>query len=134
MFALACILTTCGNKPAERGGDELVGSELCGTCHEQELRFCRYGAHRTLECEQCHGPGSEHALADAAARPEMSLGGAGLCLSCHAEGAGSPSEVPSRIKSFEDHLANLEREHRVTLDRKQSGSDCVFCHDPHLLE
>ncbi|MHC4953257.1 MAG: hypothetical protein ACYTGZ_05155 [Planctomycetota bacterium] len=64
----------------------------------------------------------------------MKLGGVDLCMSCHKEGADSPSNVVSRIASFEDHLLTLERDHRIKLDRQKAGTACVYCHDPHLLE
>jgi len=63
----------------------------------------------------------------------MSLGDVELCLSCH----GSPPAPAAKIAgigSFEEHLKRLERDHRVELDREKSGTDCVYCHDPHLLE
>jgi len=64
----------------------------------------------------------------------MDLGDAELCLSCHRQGATRRADVVSTVRSFEDHLRELERDHRVKLDRQKSGTDCVYCHDPHLLE
>jgi hypothetical protein len=131
---LACILSDCTARPVAPEGNDLVGNDSCATCHEQDARYCRYGAHRTLACERCHGPGAKHAGADGSSRPEMSLGGPELCLSCHGQGAEPSSNVASRIESFEDHLREMERDHRIKLDRRKSGTDCVYCHDPHLLE
>jgi hypothetical protein len=127
------IVACHGARPApEPSGDGLAGSDTCAACHEQEARFCQYGPHRTVECERCHGPGAAHARADGEPRPGMDLGGVDLCLSCHRRGSGSGAV--SRIQSFEDHLTELETEHRIRLDREKSGTDCVYCHDPHLLE
>jgi hypothetical protein len=134
LVILACILANCVGRPLGPEGSDLAGNVRCATCHEQESRYCRYGAHRTLECERCHGPGEKHARADSSSRPEMSLGDANLCMSCHKQGADPSSNVVSRIGSFEDHLRKLERDHRIKLDRQKSGTDCVYCHDPHLLE
>lgn len=64
----------------------------------------------------------------------MSLGGADLCMSCHRSGANTPSNAESMIESLEDHLQDMERDHRIKLDRQKSGVSCVYCHDPHLLE
>jgi len=134
-LAFACLLAGCtGQTPGTPAPAELAGSESCAECHEQEAQFWQYGAHRTVACEQCHGPGRAHAEAEGGDRPAMDLGGTGLCLSCHGQGAASPSRVTSRIQSFEDHLSQLEREHRIKLDRRKSGTDCVYCHDPHLVE
>ena len=127
-------LAACAGRTPGQGSGDLAGNDRCATCHEQEARFCRYGAHRSIDCERCHGRGGEHARHGSGPRPEMSLGGVDLCLSCHREGARSASGVESRIGSFEDHLKRLERDHRVQLDRRKSGADCVYCHDPHLLE
>ena len=131
---VALCLSSCARARPAPAGETLAGSDRCAECHEQEARFCGYGAHRTVECEQCHGAGAEHAGADDGARPGMILGDAGLCLSCHRQGATMRPDVVSTVESFEDHLRDLERDHRIKLDRRKSGTDCVYCHDPHLLE
>ena len=114
--------------------DEIPGSATCGKCHENEAKFLDYGAHHSLACHQCHGLGTEHVQAPANQRPKMSLGDVHLCLSCHQTDAKVANPVVAKIDSFEDHLQQLEKEHRVKFDRKKSGDNCVFCHDPHLLE
>lgn len=132
MAAALAIVASCTSPAPEEGA--LAGSEACATCHEEEARYSRYGAHRAVECERCHGPGGDHARTDTVSRPRMSLGDVGLCLSCHREGAVPSSGEVSTIRSFEDHLEALERDHRIRLDRRKVGTDCVYCHDPHLLE
>jgi len=127
-------LAHCAGTPVEPAQGALAGSDLCATCHEQEARFCQYGAHREISCEECHGPGAEHARAEGPSRPGMTLADAELCLSCHRKGATRSADVASTVGSFEAHLQALERDHRVKLDRQKSGTDCVYCHDPHLLE
>lgn len=127
-------LARCAGTHREPAESARAGSESCASCHEQEVRFCRYGAHKTIDCEECHGPGAAHARAEGASRPGMDLGDVDLCLSCHRKGATRSNNVVSTIRSFEDHLRNLERDHRVKLDRNKSGTDCVYCHDPHLVE
>ena len=124
-------LAGCTRPSAQPG---TAGSDTCERCHEEEARFVAYGAHRTVECERCHGPGAEHARAGDGPRRPMSLGDVALCLSCHRRGADPSGNVTSTIGSFEDHLRTLERAHRIKLDRRKSGTDCVGCHDPHLLE
>jgi hypothetical protein len=128
---VALSLARCASPPPVPEGSDLAGSDSCATCHEEEARLRLYGAHRTVECERCHGPGAKHARADGGG---MSLGDADLCLSCHKKGADPSANVVSAIESFEDHLTDLERDHRIKLDRRKSGTDCVYCHDPHLLE
>jgi hypothetical protein len=128
---LASGLASCTSPPAAPGAGALAGSGSCATCHEEEARLWGYGAHRNVECERCHGPGAEHARGGGG---RMSLGDVDLCLSCHREGADPSGKVVSTIESFEAHLRTLERDHRIKLDRQKSGTDCVYCHDPHLLE
>lgn len=131
-LATAFASAQCAADPASREGgrrpDDLAGSDACATCHEEEGRLWRYGAHRSVECERCHGPGAKHAGAESGSRPELRAGGIDLCLSCHGDGAAST------IGSLEDHLKEIERQHRIKLDRRKAGADCVYCHDPHLLE
>jgi len=124
-------LAHCAGTPLKPA---LAGSARCATCHEEEARFCQYGAHRSVECERCHGPGAAHAGADTGPRPPMGLGDVDLCMSCHGPEAASSSDAVRTISSFEDHLRDLERDHRIKLDRRKSGTGCVYCHDPHLLE
>jgi len=132
--AVVGILTACASRPVQAKALTSVGSDHCRQCHKNETRFWEYGPHRVVACEQCHGPGGEHVSCVDNSRPKMSLGSAHLCLSCHRDSAEPSVNVVSRIRSFEDHLRNLEEEHRIKLDRKKSGTGCVFCHDPHLLE
>jgi len=122
-LALALLGCSAADRASRPPAPASVGSARCAACHEQEGQYWRYGGHRTVACERCHGPGAEHARVESGSRPALSLGDVALCLSCHAT-----------IGSFEDHLEKLEREHRITLDREKSGTDCVYCHDPHLLE
>jgi hypothetical protein len=60
----------------------------------------------------------------------MVLGGSESCLSCHREGGAAASG----IASFEAHVEDVERMHKVRFDRGRIGGACVYCHDPHLLE
>ncbi len=132
--AVVGILTACADITARTKDMTTVGSDHCGPCHGDETRFWDYGPHRVVACEQCHGPGGDHVSFVGDSRPRMSLGSTHLCLSCHTESEGLSGNKASTIRSFEDHLRDLEEEHRIKLDRKKSGTGCVFCHDPHLLE
>jgi hypothetical protein len=132
--AVVGILTACAAGAVQTRDMTPVGSHHCNGCHENETRFWEYGPHRVVACERCHGPGGEHVSSGADSRPKMSLGDAHLCLSCHRDSAEPSVKTVSRIRSLEDHLRSLELRHRIKLDRKKSGTGCVFCHDPHLLE
>ena len=127
-------LSRCVQPPRETGHDSFAGSASCKACHAQESRYWAYGPHREIDCERCHGPGSGHARSTGPARAAMTLGDTGLCLACHARDGEDATGDIATIESFESHLRNLERDHRVTLDRQKSGTGCVYCHDPHLVE
>ena len=64
----------------------------------------------------------------------MRVGGSELCMSCHKQESGAPRGKVSNIKSFEEHVTEVEKMHKVKLRRQKAGGRCVFCHDPHLVE
>jgi len=94
---LALVITVAAPVPAQR---TYIGAEACGGCHEDHLKWSLGGVHQQAAvpqgaaegqkgCETCHGPGSEHAEAPAAANIiTFRLEEAGLrsaqCLTCHA--------------------------------------------------
>jgi hypothetical protein len=81
---------------ATRAGLTRIGAEKCKTCHKVQFASWAETAHakRTppLDCESCHGPGSEYKSLAVMKDPEKAKA-AGLvnptatfCASCHARG------------------------------------------------
>ena len=81
---------------ATKSGLERVGAESCGDCHDVQFESWAGGAHakRTppLDCEDCHGPGSEY-KSKAVMKDPAKAEAAGLvmpdkafCAKCHKNG------------------------------------------------
>lgn len=79
-----------------RPGLKRIGSNACGDCHEVQFTSWSEGPHATrtppLDCESCHGPGSEYKRISVMQDAEKSRA-AGLvipdrafCLQCHKTG------------------------------------------------
>lgn len=77
-------------------GLERIGAEACGDCHDVQFESWTGGAHakRTppLDCEDCHGPGSEY-KSKAVMKDSAKAEAAGLvmpdkafCAKCHKKG------------------------------------------------
>ncbi|MCU0723133.1 MAG: hypothetical protein MUC63_05910 [Planctomycetes bacterium] len=111
-----------------------AGSESCRECHEEAHRFWSYRAHKTIACEACHGPLGEHGRKDIEPRPDLFLGGNEQCMTCHRKIGGRPEAAVSQIESLDAHMKFLEGKHFIRVKRAKSVSQCVFCHDPHLLQ
>lgn len=96
------------------------GNGSCQSCHEEEHQNALEFAHKTLNCESCHGPLLDHArddkkIADAVVMDESNW----QCLNCHGELVSRPVDFPQFTKAV--------RRHR----NMQEGSFCIKCHDPH---
>ncbi len=85
-------------KPAENKPAEYIGSEMCGSCHEDIAKAFAKNPHHVVEtdkkrgfdtkaCESCHGPGSNHmesmSAADIHNPPKQSGRSRPACLNCH---------------------------------------------------
>jgi DnaJ-class molecular chaperone len=82
---------------ATKAGLSRVGSDTCETCHDVQFASWATSAHarRTppLDCEDCHGPGSEYKTMSVMKDPAKARA-AGLvipdrsfCSQCHVKGA-----------------------------------------------
>ena len=80
-----------------------------------------------VQCEACHGPGSNH-VPNPAARTEFVDTGARLCTECHNRPFDSDGEVILASGGFIKH-------HEQYPELKASGAhsffNCTTCHDPH---
>ncbi len=90
---------------------QYVQSAVCQSCHEDKYSLWAKGVHKTVSCEDCHGPARAHVETGA---PEALDTSRGLCGLCHARLVSRPSSFPQ-------------------VDMATMGGDakCVTCHDPH---
>ncbi len=77
-----------------------------------------------VQCEACHGPGSEHAAAGDPALIQVDTSSK-MCGQCHIRGdAGTIPASGGFIKHHEQYNEILQSPH--------ANLNCVTCHDPHL--
>ncbi len=90
---------------------QYVGSSVCNDCHRGEYSMWEGSNHRTVACENCHGPARAH-LEEST--PETVDTSRELCGLCH-------TQLISRPKDF------------AQVDMGEMGGDevCATCHDPH---
>ena len=90
---------------------QYVGPSVCISCHPVEYNLREKGNHKTVSCENCHGPAIEHVSTGA---PEVLDTSRELCGLCHAQLVSRPSSFPQ-------------------VDMKEMGGDaaCITCHSPH---
>jgi len=94
------------------------GNDSCLECHEDEYDEMVEYAHKTLNCEGCHGPLTSHVLegekiADAVGKSDWQ------CLNCHQAQISMPTDHPQ----FPGDIIKHENIKKNTL--------CVKCHGPH---
>jgi DmsE family decaheme c-type cytochrome len=134
--------TTTG-RYTQISGATRIGAGECRACHDGEARMHVATAHRDVECEDCHGPGSLHAngqgdrtkILGFSSRPAEDANG--VCLECHA----SRSELHQwRAGAHGLHLvrcAECHREHveAVKLDARSARNEaCLRCHRKQQAE
>jgi len=90
------------------------GSDLCRDCHGEKLQALLASPHRSLPCENCHGPAQEHPETPEKLVIDRSRD---LCLRCHA-----------RLS-----LPGSGRAPLPGIDSGQHNPDlpCSDCHNPH---
>lgn len=98
-------------------GDPLyLGSPYCqAECHEQRYADWPLGAHKTVQCEVCHGPAPAHPDDKISLIPPDIIR---LCSTCHEKMPGRPTAQP-----------------QIVLDQHPFDDGqimpCIECHDPH---
>lgn len=92
---------------------KFAGWQTCVTCHFEEGETKSRSYHRTLSCEVCHGPASDHAEAPDARRPFIPREREG-CIPCHGYLSSRPTGFPQIVEI--DHNPRLS---------------CITCHNPH---
>ena len=90
------------------------GKEYCQDCHAEEEQQVGASRHKTIECENCHGPAVEHPTDPQKLILDRSRD---LCLRCHTY-LSYPTSKRSEIKGIDP-------------DQHNPGGECVGCHNPH---
>lgn len=89
-----------------------AGGESCDSCHEDLTQSWTGSAHKSVECETCHGVAREHALSGAPI-PAVT-GDVSLCGLCHGRVFSRPEGFPQM--DVEEHAGDQA---------------CTECHSPH---
>jgi predicted CXXCH cytochrome family protein len=90
------------------------GSGYCKECHEENTASIASSKHATIQCENCHGPATNHPDDPAKLAIDKSRE---LCLRCHAR-LSYPGSLRSEIAGIDPGKHN-------------PGEECVQCHKPH---
>lgn len=90
------------------------GRDSCTECHPENSAANASSKHAPIQCENCHGPASDHPEDPARLSLDPSRE---LCLRCHAA-LPTPGSLRSRIKGIDP-------------DSHNPGIPCRDCHNPH---
>jgi hypothetical protein len=105
----------------------------CGTCHT--TGYVAEGNQDGLpgligtwaldgvQCEECHGPGSNHASYPLSFQPVMDRDSE-ACGDCHVRGGSEQVNASNGFIQHHEQYEELFQSKHITLD-------CVVCHDPH---
>jgi cytochrome c553 len=97
------------------GTPRYLGSASCLECHEERSDVWPVSAHKTVQCEVCHGVTEECPVKEGSRIPVDTVR---LCLTCH-------QKMPARPVSHPQIVAD---EHPVA---DGEVMPCLECHDPH---
>ena len=97
------------------GTPRYQGSASCLGCHEERSAVWPVGAHKTVQCEVCHGTTDECPVKEGTRIPADTIR---LCTTCHERMPGRPAGHP-QIVPAEHPVADGEI------------MPCIECHDPH---
>ena len=97
------------------GEPHYLGSASCLECHEERSAVWPVSAHKTVQCEVCHGVTDECPVKEGSRIPEDTIR---LCLTCH-------EKMPARPES---HPQIVPDEHPFD---DGEVMPCLECHDPH---
>jgi cytochrome c553 len=92
-----------------------LGSASCLECHEERTAVWPVSAHKTVQCEVCHGTTEECPVKVGSRIPDDTIR---LCLTCHEKMPARPEAQPQIVPG----------EHPFADDETMP---CIECHDPH---
>ncbi len=94
------------------------GPAACGECHDDEFKKRAGGSHKTVSCEVCHVPFTQHVKDDGSVEAPTINRSYTLCARCHRKIDGRPAKFPQVV--LEQHV-----------NGPVEGKVCLDCHDPH---
>ena len=116
---------------------QFANPTICVDCHQNEYGLQQKGGHRTVTCENCHGPAQAHVEKGA---PEVLDTSRGLCALCHAQLISRPRNFPQVDMAImggdaECITSHNPHEPRVGMPPQvphhlEERSDCLSCHSP----
>lgn len=96
------------------------GNDSCQSCHEEEHESVSEFEHKTLNCESCHGPLTDHVQGDKKIADAILMDDSNWqCMNCHRELISRPEGFPQ--------FTNEVKRHKTM----QEGSLCLKCHEGH---
>jgi cytochrome c553 len=102
--------------PELAAGEPLFrGAAYCVDCHAERQAAATLGAHRTVQCEVCHGADREHPDGGSIQVPADTIR---LCSTCHEAMPARPARQPQIVLG----------EHPFP---GEETPPCQSCHDPH---
>lgn len=106
-YRAASVTEIAGLKPVHRT------SSYCLDCHDDRHAEWSASSHKSVACEDCHGPARTHPKGGIKTLPipEDTIR---LCSTCHEATAGRPAAQP-----------------QVVLAEHAAGEQCKGCHNPH---
>lgn len=125
-------------KYLEIPGAERLGSDQCRACHEEQSKTFRRSNHaqQDLNCEDCHGSGSQHIASDNHKQilnfREMTAEQAnGVCLWCHAgheqlQSWSSGTHQAHDVRCIDCHQIHTAEPKLAA--RRERIDVCVACH------
>lgn len=88
-------------------------SDYCEKCHDDRHAEWSAGNHKSVTCENCHGPAKGHPRGGKKKLP-IPADSIRLCSQCHEAMAGRPAIQP-----------------QIVLAEHKQGAECAGCHNPH---
>lgn len=82
-----------------------------------------------VQCEACHGPGSNHPPNTGARALFVDPTGADSCKQCHVRPFGAPGD---EIRAEDGFILPLSQYAELRASGGHAGFSCTFCHDPHV--
>ena len=86
----------------------------CIDCHQNVYTVWSNGSHKTVNCDDCHGPTEDH-VNDNRIMPQPANDSKEFCGLCHFKKAARPDNFP-QIDPNSNHGEGLQ---------------CTYCHNPH---